>query len=116
MMYDHSGVESGGCGGALAPPEFGSSEKGRILISAHRSLAITASTSGFEKLSTALDQCSVLLKFVIRQFFKQRCFPRANRNRFLQRMNGWKYMFKVSPIFDRPISSRRTIRILFLIK
>ena len=48
------GVDSGGAGGARAPPEFGGSEKGQSLISAYRSLAITASTSGFEKLSTAL--------------------------------------------------------------
>ena len=45
-----SAVVSGG----LAPPEFGGSVKGRSLISAYRSLAITASTSGFEKLSMAL--------------------------------------------------------------
>ena len=43
-----------GAGGARAPPEFGGSEKGQSLISAYPSLAITASTSGFEKLSTAL--------------------------------------------------------------
>jgi hypothetical protein len=36
------------------PPELGGSEKSQSLISAYRSLAITASTSGFEKLSTAL--------------------------------------------------------------
>ena len=48
------GVDSGGAGGARAPPEFGGSEKGQSLISAYQSLAITASTSGFEKLSTAL--------------------------------------------------------------
>ena len=46
-----SGIDSGGAGGAIAPPEFGGSEKGRSLISAYQSLAITASTSGFEKLS-----------------------------------------------------------------
>ena len=45
-----SGVDSGAAGGARAPQEFEDSEKGRSLISAHRSLAITASTSGFEKL------------------------------------------------------------------
>ena len=49
-----SGVDSGGAGGARAPLEFVGSEKGRSLISAYRNLAITASTSGFEKLSTAL--------------------------------------------------------------
>ena len=49
-----SGVDIGGAWGARAPPEFGGSEKGQSLISAYRSLAITASTSGFEKLSTAL--------------------------------------------------------------
>ena len=49
-----SAVDSGGAGGARAPPEFGGSKKGRSLISAYRSLAITESTSGFEKLSTAL--------------------------------------------------------------
>ena len=36
-----SGVDSRGAGGAKAPPEFWGSEKGRSLISAYRSLAIT---------------------------------------------------------------------------
>ena len=44
-----SGVDSGGAGG---------SEKGQSLISACQSLAITASTSGFQKLSTALLRVS----------------------------------------------------------
>ena len=52
----HSAVDSGGAGGARVPPEFGGSEKGRSLISAYRSLAITTNTPGFKKLSTAL-QC-----------------------------------------------------------
>ena len=47
-------IDSGGAGGARALPEFGGSEKGRSLISAYRSLAITANTPGFKKLSTAL--------------------------------------------------------------
>ena len=50
-----SAVFSGGAGGARAPPEFGGSEKGRSLISAYRSLAITTNTPGFKKLSTALN-------------------------------------------------------------
>ena len=50
-----SGVHSGCAGGARATREFGGSEKGQSLISAYRSLAITASTSGFEKLSMALS-------------------------------------------------------------
>ena len=45
-----SDVDSRGAGGARASPEFGGSVKGQSLISAYRSLAITASTSGFEKL------------------------------------------------------------------
>ena len=49
-----SAVDSGGAGGARAPPEFGGSEKGQSLISAYRSLAITTNTPGFKKLSTAL--------------------------------------------------------------
>ena len=49
-----SGLDRGDAGVAKAPPEFGGSLKGRSLISAYRSLAITASTSGFGKLSTAL--------------------------------------------------------------
>ena len=48
-------LDSGGAGGVRAPPEFGGSEKGRGLISAYQSLAITANTSGFKKLSTALN-------------------------------------------------------------
>ena len=49
-----SAVDSGGAGGARAPPEFGGSEKGWNLISAYLSLAITTNTPGFKKLSTAL--------------------------------------------------------------
>ena len=48
-IYKDSGVDSWGAGVAGAPPEIEGSEKGQSLI-----LAITASTSGFEKLSTAL--------------------------------------------------------------
>ena len=54
MNIVFSAVFSGDAGGARAPPEFGGSEKGQSLISAYHSLAITASTSGFEKISTAL--------------------------------------------------------------
>ena len=50
-----SAVDSGGAGDARVPPEFGVSLKGQSLISAYQSLAITASTSGFEKLSTVLS-------------------------------------------------------------
>ena len=59
-----SAVDSGGAGGAgvaRAPPEFGGSEKGRSLISAYRSLAITTNTPGFKKLYTALYWDGVLL-------------------------------------------------------
>ena len=49
-----SAVFSGGAGGARAPPEFRGSQKGRSLISAYQSLAITTNTPGFEKLNTAL--------------------------------------------------------------
>ena len=51
-----NGIDSRGSGGARAPPDFGGSLKGQSLISARRSLAITASASGFEKLSMALLQ------------------------------------------------------------
>ena len=44
-----SAIDSGG-----ASPEFGGSEKGRSLISAYRSLAITTNTPEFKNLSTAL--------------------------------------------------------------
>ena len=44
--------------GVLGVPEhprnFGGSEKGRSLISAYGSLAITTNTPGFQKLNTAL--------------------------------------------------------------
>ena len=53
-LQTYSAIFSGGAGGARAPPEFGGSEKGRSLISAYRSLAITTNTPGFNKLSTAL--------------------------------------------------------------
>ena len=44
---------SGGAGGDRAPPEYGDSQKGRSIISAYQSLAITTKTPGFEKLNTA---------------------------------------------------------------
>ena len=55
--HPHSAVFSGGNGGARAPPEFGGSQKGRSLISAYQSLAITTNTPRFEKLNTALASC-----------------------------------------------------------
>ena len=48
IAFIFSGVDSGGAWGARAPPEFVGSEKGRSLISAYRSLAITANTPGFK--------------------------------------------------------------------
>ena len=51
-----SAVDSGGAGGARAPLEFVGSEKGQSLISAYQSLAIAASTSGFEKLSVRKEE------------------------------------------------------------
>ena len=53
-MPKHSAVFSGGAGGARAPSEFRGLQKGRSLISAYQSLAITTNTPGFEKLNTAL--------------------------------------------------------------
>ena len=53
-MVPDRAVFSGGAGGARAPPEFGGSKKGRSLISAYRSLAITTNNPGFKKLSTEL--------------------------------------------------------------
>ena len=50
-----SAVDSGGVGGARAPPEIGGSEKGRSLISAYWSLAITTNTPGFEKAKYGAD-------------------------------------------------------------
>ena len=55
-MLQSSAVDSGGAGGARAPPEFGGLEKGRSLISAYRSLAITTNAPGFKKLSTVLQR------------------------------------------------------------
>ena len=52
-----SAEDSGGAGGARAPPEFGGSEKGQSLISAYRSLAITTNTPGFKKLYVYLQRC-----------------------------------------------------------
>ena len=56
MTTDSSSVDSGDAGGAgcKAPPEIGVSEKGQNLTFAYWSLAITASTPGFEKLFTPL--------------------------------------------------------------
>ena len=52
-----SGVDSGGAGGARAPPDFEGPEKGQSLTSVFLSLVIKASTPGFEKLSMALWGC-----------------------------------------------------------
>ena len=54
-ICNYSGVDSGSAGGARATPEFRGSEKEQSLIFAFPSLAITASTSVFEKPSTALN-------------------------------------------------------------
>ena len=63
-VHLYSAVDSGGAGGARAPPEFGGSEKGRSLISAYRSLAITASTSALD-LKSYLRRCVVLYAVVL---------------------------------------------------
>ena len=60
IRLSFSAVFSGGAGGARAPPEFGGSQKGRSLISAYQSLAITTNTPGFEKLNTALKAVTFL--------------------------------------------------------
>ena len=57
VLISASAVDSRGAGGARAPLEFGGSQKGRSLISAYQSLAITTNTPGFEKLNTALLKC-----------------------------------------------------------
>jgi hypothetical protein len=54
-----NGIDSGGTVGARANPRFGGSLKGQSLISTYLSLAIKASTSGFEKLSMVLYVCPV---------------------------------------------------------
>ena len=70
-----SAVFSGGAGGARAPPEFGGSGKGRSLISAFWSLAITTNTPGFKKLNTALKSavCSrKKMSIPVQTLFKKR--------------------------------------------
>ena len=49
-----SGVDSGGAGGVGAHTGFGGLEKVQSLISAYRTLAISASNPRFEKLSAVL--------------------------------------------------------------
>ena len=56
-------VDTGGAWGTRPPPEFGGSEEGQSLISAHRSLAITMNTPGLKKLSTALEGDLAQLEF-----------------------------------------------------
>ena len=60
VLLTTSAVDSGGAGGARAPREFGGLEKGRSLTSAYRNLAITSSTSGFEKLSSVLQSFLII--------------------------------------------------------
>ena len=62
-MPKHSAVFSGGAGGARAPSEFRGLQKGRSLISAYQSLAITTNTPGFEKLNTALYIVTIFLLY-----------------------------------------------------
>ena len=57
--YQRLAVFTRGAGGARA--EFGGSQKGRSLISAYQSLAITTNTPGFEKLNTALHTSKTVL-------------------------------------------------------
>jgi hypothetical protein len=61
-----SAVDSGGAGGAKAPPEFVGSEKGQSLTSAYQSLSIATNTPGFKKLSTALALADPCLKTCLR--------------------------------------------------
>ena len=56
-LYSAAVVDTGG-----AITDFRGLEKGRSLISAYQSLAITPSTSGFEKLST------VLILYILKNF------------------------------------------------
>ena len=73
VWHTFSAVFSGGAGGARAPPEFGGSQKGRSLISAYQSLAITTNTPGFEKLNTALMAVKIPCRTFIlfQQMFKE---------------------------------------------
>ena len=87
----------------VAPPEFGGSEKGRSLISAYRSqFSYYTSTSGFEKLSTALGGIRKLqflhifsAKNMLRRSKKQRVyiiyewFARAGDDHFLRFAKSW---------------------------
>ena len=75
----NSGLDSGVAVGARAPPEIGGSEKGQSLISAYWSLAITASTSGFEKLSTALPSPLVIFFIKKKAVFTLRTMPIQRR-------------------------------------
>ena len=94
-MYIISAVFSGGAGGARAPPEFGGSQKGRSLISAYQSLAITTNTPGFEKLNTALSHVFTYVIFFLIFFTWIRSMLTAKVHR--------------GPILKRPIK-----KILFL--
>ena len=58
-LYSAAVVDTGG-----AITDFRGLEKGRSLISAYQSLAITPSTSGFEKLST------VLILYILKNLMK----------------------------------------------
>ena len=75
-------VDSGGAGGGRAPPEFEGSEKGRSLISAYRSLAITTNNPGFKKISTALSVQIFLFRdlFKYLTLFTLTCLDGENRN------------------------------------
>ena len=53
-MLDYRAVVSGGAGGALASPEFGNSVNPIPTRGAHYAHPITASTPGFQNLTTAL--------------------------------------------------------------
>ena len=59
-----SGVDSGGAGGARAPLVFGDSEKGRSLISAYWSLAVTASTSGCSTMFIFVRELSITYSII----------------------------------------------------
>ena len=71
-LYSAAVLDTGG-----AIPDFRGLEKGRSLISAYQSLAITPSTSGFEKLST------VLILYILKNLMKflSICLNGSHQNR-----------------------------------
>ena len=69
-----SAVDSGGAGGARAPPEFGGSEKGRSLIFAYQSIVLHLRRCMYVHYFLRLNMLIFTLRVLIWKWNEGNCF------------------------------------------